>query len=313
MTVLVALEHRRLRDVVTVDARSAAVGESSIGLAGGERMTVADLARAALIQSANDAADALALAVAPDFEAFARLMNARARALRMTDTHFVRPDGLDAPGHVSSARDVTTLARAAMRIRFVRDTVRMTSATLATGRSVHTWNDLLTTFPGLIGVKTGHTAGAGWSQVAAVRGRGLTVYATLLGSPARSARNEDLAELLAWALAQYRVVAAIDGRRVYATVSLPYGKQPLELRAERPLQAVARVERPLAEKVVAAAAVALPVRKGQVLGHVEVWAGKRLVGRRDLVSSRTVNRPGTVTRVSWYAHRAAHNIVALFS
>jgi len=311
MTVLVALDHRRLRDVVTVDPRAASVGESSVGLTPGERITVADLIRAALIQSANDAADALALAVAPDFEAFARLMNAKARRFGLTDSHFVRPDGLDAAGHVSSARDVTMLARVAMRTRFVRDTVRLTDATLTGGRVVHTWNDLLSTFPSLLGVKTGHTAAAGWSEVAAARGRGLTVYATLLGSPSRSERNDDLAELLAWGLDQYRVVPAIRNR-VYATVALPYGKAPLELRPERPLLTVARVGRPLTEKVVAAASVSLPVERGDVLGRVEIWAGKRLVGRRDLVASRTVNRPGPVARVSWYAGRTAHNLAGLF-
>jgi D-alanyl-D-alanine carboxypeptidase (penicillin-binding protein 5/6) len=312
MTVLVTLDHRRLRDVVTVDPRAAAVGESTIGLGPGERITVADLVRAALIQSANDAADALALSVAPDFEVFARLMNAKARRLGMTDSHFVRPDGLDAPGHVSSARDVTTLARAAMRTRFVRDTVRMKDATLTDGRVVHTWNDLLSTFPSLLGVKTGHTSAAGWSEVAAARGRGLTVYATLLGSPSRSERNDDLSELLAWGLDQYRVVPAIRDR-VYATVALPYGKAPLELRPAKPLVTVARVGRPLTERVVAAAAPALPVKQGRVLGQVEIWAGKRLVGRRDLVASRTVNRPGPAARVSWYAGRTAHNLAGLFS
>jgi len=312
MTVLVALDHRRLRDVVAVDPRAAAVGESSVGLAPGEQITVADLVRAALIQSANDAADALALSVAPDFEAFARLMNAKARRLGMTDSNFVRPDGLDTPGHVSSARDVTTLARAAMRTRFVRHTVRRTGATLAGGRVVHTWNDLLSTFPSLLGVKTGHTAAAGWSEVAAARGRGLTVYATLLGSPSRSERNVDLAELLAWGLDQYRVVPAIRDR-VYARVALPYGKASLELRPARPLLTVARVSRPLTQKVVAASEASLPVERGRVLGRVEIWAGKRLVGRRDLVASRTVNRPGRLARVSWYAGRTAHNLAGLFS
>src|SRR5207237_772229 len=81
-------------------------------------------------------------------------------------------------------------------------------------------------FPGLIGVKTGHTAAAGWSEVAAARGRGLTVYATLLGSPDRSSRNDDLSELLAWGLAQYRVVTVIAADRVYGTVTLPYGRHP---------------------------------------------------------------------------------------
>src|SRR5215204_997353 len=169
----------------------------------------------------------------------------------------------------------------------------------------------ISTFPSLLGVKTGHTAAAGWSEVAAARGRGLTVYATLLGSPSRSERNDDLAELLAWGLDQYRVVPAI-GNRVYATVALPYGKARLELRAARPLLTVARVGRPLTEKVVAAASVSLPVERGDVLGRVEIWAGKRLVGRRDLVASRTVNRPGPVARVSWYAGRTAHKLAGLF-
>src|SRR6185312_11846003 len=141
MTVLLTLKHHKLTDVVAVDPRAAAVGESSIGLRGGERLTVRDLIKGALIQSANDAADALALSISPDYPAFATLMNAKARALHLTATHFVRPDGLDAHGHVSSARDVTTLARTAMRIRFVRDTVRERTATIAGGRTLHTWND----------------------------------------------------------------------------------------------------------------------------------------------------------------------------
>jgi D-alanyl-D-alanine carboxypeptidase len=240
-------------------------------------------------------------------------MNEKARQLGLADTHFVRPDGLDAPGHVSSARDVTTLARAAMRIRFVRETVRERDDTIAGGRSVHTWNDLLSTFPRVIGVKTGHTGAAGWSQVAAVRGRGVTIYATVLGGPSRSQRNADLAELLSWGLAQYRVVPAISARRTYATVRLPYGRAPLALRAGRQLLAVARVERPLTERVVAAAAVGLPVRRGAVLGHVEVWSGKRLLGRRPLVASRSVNRPGAAGRVGWYAGRTIHHVVGLFS
>jgi D-alanyl-D-alanine carboxypeptidase (penicillin-binding protein 5/6) len=313
MTVLVVFEHHKLGDVVVVDPRAGAIGESTIGLRGGERLTVRDLVKAALIQSANDAADALALSVSPDFASFARLMNEKARALGLTDTHFVRPDGLDAPGHVSSARDVTTLARAAMRVRFVRETVRERTDTIAGGRTLHTWNDLLATFPHLLGVKTGHTAGAGWSQVAAARGRGLTIYATILGGPTRSQRNSDLTELLAWGIAQYRVVHAVDARRVYAKVALPYGKDPLELRAEKPLLAVVRVERALTETVVAESVVSLPVRAGQVLGHVEVRAGKRLIGRRTLVASRTVNRPGTSARVGWYAGRTIHHLAGFFS
>jgi D-alanyl-D-alanine carboxypeptidase (penicillin-binding protein 5/6) len=311
MTVLVALDHHRLRDVVSVDPRAARVGESSAGLEPGERLTVADLLEAALIQSANDAADALALSIAPDYASFATLMNRKAAELGLHDTHFVRPDGLDAAGEYSSAADATALGRVAMSTRFVRETVRKETDTIAGGRVLHTWDDLLEQFPRTIGVKTGHTAAAGWCQVAAARGRGVTVYATLLGGPSRAARNADLTALLAWGLAQFRVVDAVQASRAYATVTLPYGRRPLELVASRGLQSVVRIGRPLTEKVVAARVVALPVARGTVLGHVDVWEGKRLLGRRELVASRTVNKPGVLGRLGWYAGKTAHHLLDL--
>ncbi len=313
MTVLVTLEHHRLRDVVTVDPRAASVGEESIFLRAGEQLTVRDLVKGALIQSANDAADALALSVSPSFAAFAQLMNAKAASLGLHDSHFVRPDGLDAAGEVSSAADVTALARVAMRIRFVRQTVREQTATISGGRELHTWDDLLATFPHVLGVKTGHTGAAGWCQVAAVRGDGVTVYVTILGSPARAVRNDDLESLLAWGLAQFRVVTAIDPARTYATTDLPFGRAPLELRAAHRLRLVARVGRPLVERVTATRVTSLPVHAGDVFGRVEVWGGGRLLGSRDLVASRTVERPGLAGRVRWYAGRTVHHLARFFS
>ena len=313
MTVLVVLEHRKLSDVVTVDRRAAAVGEESIFLEVGERITVRDLLQGTLIQSANDAADALALSVAPSFPAFAALMNAKAAELGLDDTHFVRPDGLDAPGAYSSAADVTQLARDAMRIRVVRDTVRARTATIQGGQVLHTWDDLLGAFPNVLGVKTGHTGNAGWCQVAAVRGRGVTVYVTILGSTSRSVRNAGLASLLRWGLAQFRVVTAIEPGRVYASVTLPYGLPPERLRPAKALLAVARVGRPFVERVSATRVGSLPVRAGEVLGHVEVWSGRKLVGTRDLVATRAVARPTLAGRVRWYARRTVHHLLRFFS
>jgi D-alanyl-D-alanine carboxypeptidase (penicillin-binding protein 5/6) len=312
MTVLLALEHHKLTDVVTVDRRASIVGESTINLRAGEQLTVRDLIKGALIQSANDAAAALALSMAPDFASFARLMNAKAAALGLHDTHFVRPDGLDVAGHYSSAADMTKLARILMRTRFVRDTVDEKTATIAGGRTLYTWDDLLSMFPRTIGVKTGHTSEAGWCQVAAARGPGVTVYATLLGGPTRSVRNVDLESLLIWGLAQFRVVPVIQAGRTYATVAVPYGKQPLGLVAAKPLTAVARLGRSLTEKVVAASAVALPVKQGAVLGRVEVWEAGKLRGSSDLVASRTINKPGIASRLGWYAGRTLHHLGGLF-
>jgi D-alanyl-D-alanine carboxypeptidase (penicillin-binding protein 5/6) len=313
MTVLVALEHAELGDAVTVSAQAAGVGGATIHLRAGERVSVRDLVEAALIQSANDAAYALALHVGGGSEQrFVELMNAKARELRLGDTQFVRPDGLDVGGHFSSARDVTRLARVAMNRPVIREIVARPTENAA-GRRLVNWNDLLSTFPGLLGVKTGHTAGAGWSQVAAARGRGLTIYASILGSPSRAQRNSDLTELLAWGLSRYRVVPVVQSGRVYASAETPYGRRPLRLVAARPLLKVVRVDRTLVERVVAPWAVSLPVRKGQRFGEVQVWAGRTLLGSRPLVAAESIERPGIGGRVRWYAGRTLRNAWGLLS
>jgi D-alanyl-D-alanine carboxypeptidase (penicillin-binding protein 5/6) len=200
-----------------------------------------------------------------------------------------------------------------MKLAFVRRTVRQVSATISGGRSLDTWNDLLRTVPGVIGVKTGHTTGAGWSQVAAVRGDAGTIYATILGSASRAQRNADLQALLAWGLAEYRTVEAISRSRTYAEARLPYGRGELALVAASPLRLVVRPGRPLIERVVAPTGLALPVERGQVVGRVEIWSRGRLVGRRPLVASSSVSLPSKAARIGWYAKRTAHNVLGLFS
>jgi D-alanyl-D-alanine carboxypeptidase len=308
MTVLVTREHAKLGEVVTVGRQAAQTGEESINLKRGERFTVRELIEAALIQSANDAAVALAQYVGHgNIPAFVAMMNAKARELGLTETHFQNPDGLDAAGHYSSARDVTRLAQILMHDPFVRSVVRLRVAHI-TGRTLHTWNDLLATFPGLIGVKTGHTNNAGWSEVAAAEGRGVTIYATLLGEPSRSVRNTDLAQLLAWGLAQYRVVTLVSTGRVYATARVPWGKKALGLVAAREVVHVARVGKPMTERVVTPVVVSLPVRAGQRLGEVRVFDRGKLLARVSLVADRSISRPGTFGRVAWYAGRTLDHI-----
>lgn len=307
MTALVTLDRVGLDELVTVTGRAAAVGESTINLRPGERVAVRDLLQAALIQSANDAANALAVHVAGTVPEFVALMNAHARELGLDDTHFVNPDGLDAPGHVSSARDVTKLARVAMRKPFIRETVQLVDTTAA-GRSLHTWNDLLSTFPHLLGVKTGHTDGAGWSQVAAARSGGVTIYATLLGGETREGRNEDLASLLRWGLAQYRTVWAIAGGRVYATARTAYDRPSVRLVAAKPALRLVRVDRRLVERVVAPVEVELPVRAGQRLGEVQVLERGEVVASSPLVAAAGVPLPDRLDRIGFYAGRTVHHL-----
>ena len=313
MTALVALERSQLDEVATVQPDATTTGGSVIGLRAGEQISVRDLVTAALIHSANDAAHALADHVGGDEERFVAMMNARAKQLGLRHTHFVRPDGLDAFGHYSSARDVTTLARVAMQRPFLRTTVRRHEASIAGGRSLYVWNDLLRTFPGLIGVKTGHTSDAGWCQVAAAQGRGFTVYATLLGGPSRAERNEDLARLLRYGLSRYRVAPLVSPERVYATVETTWGRGPVKLVAEQPARRAVRLGAVLVERVVAPSVVSLPVRKGQALGEVRVYSGNRLVSRSPLVAQETISSPGLAGKVAWYGEKAAGNIAGWFT
>jgi D-alanyl-D-alanine carboxypeptidase (penicillin-binding protein 5/6) len=306
MTAIVALEHAKPSDVVTVSQRSSTVGESTIHLQPGERVTVRDLLAAALIQSANDAAFALAGYVGHgDVRAFVRLMNAKARELGLEHTHFVRPDGLDTPGHVSSAADVLVLAREAMKRPLLRRLVRQRTESISGGRTLHTWNDLLGRYRGLYGVKTGHTEKAGWCEVAVARRDGVTLYAVVLGGSSRERRNADLAALLDWGFDQYGRRRVVDASRTYATAEVPFHEdEPLPLVAARGASVVLPLARPLVETVVAPAVVGLPVRKGQRLGEILVTDNGHVVARRPLVAGRDIEAPGLVERSGWYAAHA---------
>jgi len=314
MTALVTLERARPDDVVTVDPDAAGVSGSSVRLRTGERLRVRDLLAAALIQSANDAAVALGEYVGDgNGAAFVTLMNREARALGLTDTRFVRPDGLDVAGHYSSAWDVTRLALAAMKEPLIRRLVRQETATIAGGRTLQTWNDLLGEFPGVFGVKTGHTSNSGWNEVAAAIGNGVTIYATILGSPSRGERNEDLEELLGWAMSRYTVVSLAPPGRVYGHVPVTYGETAVPAVAARPLRRAVRIGRPLVQRVVLAGLVDLPVRRGDVLGQLRVYDRDRLVGRTPLVAAEDRDEPSAAERVKWYAGRTVHHIGGWFS
>jgi len=308
MTAIVVLERASLSDVVRVSSRAAGVGESTVYLRAGEELTVAALLRAMLVRSANDAAEAVALHVGRGSQPrFVARMNAKARELGLADTNFENPHGLDARGHVSSARDATVLVRYALGVPFIRDALARSSVSLPGGRVFPTTDDLLESWPALVGGKTGHTLGAGWSQTAAARAGGVTVYGAVLGSDTRNSRNDALQELLEYGLTQYRRVTVIDSSRVYAESETGYGQPSLELVAPRGAVRTVRVGARLVERVIAPSSVALPVRKHQQLGRVEVYDGNRLVASSNLVAVASVAEPGFLGKMRWYATRTVEN------
>ena len=312
MTAVVVLEHARLDDVVRVSPLAADVGESTVYLRAGEELTVADLLRATLVPSANDAAEALALHVGGgSADRFVDLMNAKAAELGLRDTHFENPHGLDQRGHVSSARDVTALLRYALGVSFIRDALQRSSVVLPGGRAFPTTDDLLQSWAPLVGGKTGHTQDAGWSETAAASRGGVTVYGAVLGSDTRSSRNDALQELLSFGLDQYRRVQVVDGARSYARAKTGYGQPAVELVAPRTLVRAVRLGTPLVERVVAPSALALPVAKGQRLGRVEVYDGNRLVASSNLVAADAVADAGLWAKAKWHATQTARNLLEL--
>ena len=171
MTAVVALQHGRLTDEVVIEARDLP-GEASIGLKVGDRVTLETLLYGMLMRSGNDAAAAIARGVGERVVAerglrgggqavFINLMNQQAAGLGMTNTQFLNPHGLDAPGHVSSAYDLALLTQHALRDQTF---ARMFGARTHPAHGGTTWtnsNRLLHSFEPLIGGKTGVTDEAG--------------------------------------------------------------------------------------------------------------------------------------------------------
>jgi D-alanyl-D-alanine carboxypeptidase (penicillin-binding protein 5/6) len=304
MTALVTLARTKPSEKVTIRGPAPAIGESTFGLREGETLRVRDLLTAALVQSANDAAYALATYIGRGkVKRFVGLMNKRAAALGLDGTHYVRPDGLDAPGGYSTADDVLAIARKAMKHRLFRKIVK-TRGGIVAGRRLYVWNDLLSTYPGTIGVKTGHTDRAGWSEVVAARRNGLVLYTVVLGSPSRERRNKDLTRLLDWGFGQYGLVRLIESGRTYATAEVPFSDERVPLLAGRAAFAHVRLGRPLVERVVAPAQIDPPVGFGEAVGEVRIYDGQRVVARRALVAGQAVPEPGLTKKVGWYAGEA---------
>ncbi len=188
MTALLVLEDDGTDRVVTVIAAAARQRGTRIGVRAGERYRVSDLLAAALVASANDACAALAGGGNP--QAFVQRMNRRAASLGLTVTHFRNACGFDAPGHVSSARELAVIARAALRFPEFAQMVALPRVAIRTedGRhrlSATSTNALIGNYGPAVGIKTGYTANAGPCLVALGRQEGIDVLLVMLRAPNR--------------------------------------------------------------------------------------------------------------------------------
>ncbi|EKD94949.1 MAG: hypothetical protein ACD_25C00143G0001 [uncultured bacterium] len=206
MTAVVTLEHKSLSDYATVTAEADAIGENEMGVSEGEAYTTEELMYGLLLNSGNDAAYTLAENVAGSSEEFVIWMNGKAKELGLKNTEFFDPSGLDDRSYTTAA-DLVVLTEYAMRHKEFREIVATVEKELPYSE-LHKYlylvnqTNLLTTYPGVIGVKTGYTEEAGLCLSTYAENSGKRLAGVVLNS---IDRKGDMIIMLDHAFSQYGI------------------------------------------------------------------------------------------------------------
>lgn len=292
MTALIAVEraslNRRFR-VVYYPAQSA---ESVAGLQAGEQITNADLLRALMLASANDAAATLAVGVGGSTSRFVQMMNRRAAAAGLNSTRFANPVGLDGPRAYSTARDLARLGELVRRNAFLRKTVDRPSATIRSGArkiTVYNRDTLVSQVPWINGIKTGHTRRAGYLLVGSGERNGVPLVSVVMGEPSEAARNRETLTLMRYGFARYRSVTV--ARRGVVATAVPIAMQgtSVPVAPARTLRVVARKgEKVLVVRRGVPSELSGPLPAGTRAGELVALRRGRVAGRVPLVTTRPV-------------------------
>lgn len=287
-------------DKFRISARASAMGGSKMFLREGELVSIRDLVRGVIVQSGNDAAVALAEALAGTEEAFAERMTKRARDLGLTASVFANSTGWPDPGHRMSIRDLTTLS-ARLITEFPQHYLMFAETEFTwDGVTQKNRNPLLSLGVGADGLKTGHTEEAGYGLAAsAVRGRRRVVM-VIAGLDSKSERSHEAERLINWAFRAfetrqlYAKGAAVTDAPVWigsaasvtlvpardVTVTAPFGamdQAKVNVHFEGPIPA--------------------PITKGQEIGHLEILVPDMQAVEIPLVAKDAVAEGGLLTRV----------------
>jgi len=188
MTALLAIENEPLDKIVTIPEGAVGVEGSSVYLKAGEQLTLESLLYALLLESANDAAAAIAIEIGGSIEGFAAMMNSKARELGLENTSFTNPHGLDNENHYTTASDLALIARCALEDEDFAHIVSTRQKIIqvmndSSVRYLTNHNKLLRLYDGAIGVKTGFTKKSGRCLVSAAEREGVRLIAVTLNAP----------------------------------------------------------------------------------------------------------------------------------
>jgi len=296
MTALIICEQCNVLDRMRIPKEAVGIEGSSMYLREGEVLTVQELLYGLMLQSGNDAAVALAIYCGGTVEGFAELMNDKARLLGLENTHFVNPNGLDAPDHYSTARDLAVLSAYAMDNPIFRQTVSTRSVRVGE-RYLTNHNKLLWRLEGANGVKTGYTRSAGRILVSGAERYGRQLIAVTINAP-DDWRDHTL--LLEEGFKGYSMTDIVYKSERLATVPVAGGE-----RSSVELLAAEDFSYPLAkgEKVTVrlpgAGFVYAPVAMEQCAGYAHILVDGAAVGKVQLVYGRTVELAAQPEKSFW--------------
>ena len=297
MTALVVCEQCNVLDRMRIPKEAVGIEGSSMYLKEGEVLTIQELLYGLMLHSGNDAAVALAIYCGGTVEGFAELMNDKARSLGMKDSHFVNPNGLDAPGHYSTAADLATLSAYAMKDPVFAMTV--STKTVAVGeRHLRNHNKLLWQVEGANGVKTGYTKAAGRILVSGARRQGRQLIAVTINAPSDWSDHKTL---LAQGFARYTPQTLVTAGQSLGTVEIAGGDAGFaHLIAQEDFSYAMAPGEQASVELPGAGFVYAPVAQGQGAGYAHILIDGSPVGKVALAYGETIERQQEEKKTSFW-------------
>lgn len=287
MTAIIVCEQCNVLDRMRVPKEAVGIEGSSLYLQEGEVLTVQELLYGMMLHSGNDAAVALAIYCGGTVENFVQLMNDKARALGLRNTHFENPNGLDGKEHYSTAADLSVLAAYAMKNPVFEKIV--STKTIKIGqRYLKNHNKLLWMVDGADGIKTGYTKAAGRILVSSALRQGRRLVAVTICAP-----NDwqDHTQLLENGFSQYETRTIVEKNVILGVAEIAGGTcDGVELIASEPFAYALRYDEEPKIVLPSPGFVYAPVSMGQSAGYAQVYLGDQPIGSVPLVFGQTVEQ-----------------------
>jgi D-alanyl-D-alanine carboxypeptidase (penicillin-binding protein 5/6) len=311
MLMLIVMEKLRadelhLSDTITATAHASRMGGSQVYLREGETFTLEEMLKAIAIASANDACVAVAEHISGTVEGFLDLMNERAKALSMDDTHFATVHGLPPsngdPSDLTSAHDMAILARELSKYPEILTWSAMKEDSLRQGKFILTnTNKLIYQFPGIDGLKTGFHAQAGFNVTATAQRDGLRMIAVVMGAPSSTTRFDEAKRLLAMGFNSYRRVVLVRKDAPVGPEIMVSGSTLRRIRAvaQEDIAVVIKksIEKQLVTDVQVPQDLSAPAHRGQVIGEVRIKHQDQILTRTAAVVPEEIPKVGLIWRL----------------